>query len=235
MKINVFLAHFDDDAIGYDLEILHEDATIQDYLDALNQFQENHITSCKGCDGCCYERIPLTSIDVHKYLRDAKVINQLNLAHHTNQTHYSPQSQNHLTPFIHLYCHVSGTGPVIDISLKRNPDQSCIFLDREQKICLNHISRSFVCQSFVCLPHSERAGRLRDALLNMGEDDLVHRYLLEAKEKEENLVINENNNSSPSLDDYPGNIFTGNTHYHEIKIKDNIPEALWRQLINTAL
>ncbi|MEL7563800.1 MAG: YkgJ family cysteine cluster protein [Dehalobacterium sp.] len=217
MKIKIFLAHFDD-AIGYDLEILHEDATIQDYLDELNQFQEKHVAACKGCDGCCFERIPLTSLDVIKYLKDPQLINKIG--------YIKPP----LTAFIHNYCHVAGTGPVIDISLKRNPDQSCIFLDQEQKICRNHISRSFVCQSFVCLPHSEKAGQLRDTLLNVGEDDLVHRYLLEAKEKEEAPVINENNNASPSLEDYPGNIFSGKEHYQEIKIKDTVPETLWQQL-----
>lgn len=222
MKINVFLAHFDD-AIGYNLEILHQDATIQEYLDALNQFQESHVDTCKGCDGCCFERIPLTSIDVNRYLEEPEILNQIR------------HSKTPLTSFIHSYCHVAGTGPVIDISLKRNPDQSCIFLDQEQKICQTHIFRSFVCQSFVCLPHSEKAGRLRDNILNMGEDDLVHRYLLEATEKEEVPIINENNNAYPCLADYPANIFTGKKHYHEIKIKDIVPENLWRQLINTTL
>jgi len=222
MKINVFLAHFDD-AIGYDLEILHEDATVQDYLDALNQFQEKHVDTCKGCDGCCYERIPLTSVDVIKYLEDSHILNQFR------------HIKAPLTAFIHSYCHVAGTGPVIDISLKRNSDQSCIFLNREQKICLNHSFRSFVCQSFVCLPHSERAGQLRDTILNVGEDDLVHRYLLEAKEEEETPVINENNNASPSLEDYPGNVFSGKTHYQEIRIKDTVPKTIWRLLTKTTL
>lgn len=221
MKINVFLAHFDD-AIGYDLEISHDDATIQDYLDGLNNFQEKHVSSCKGCDGCCYERIPLTSIDVLRYLADPDILSQLN------------KNIPPLSSFIHNYCHVLGNGPVMDISLKRNPDQSCIFLNQGEKICQNHISRSFVCQSFVCLPHSERAGRLRDILLNVGEDDLVHRYLKEAEEKGAALVIHENHNAAPSLADYPGNSFTGKSHYHQIPIKDLVPIDLWQELcLNT--
>ncbi|MCR6545608.1 YkgJ family cysteine cluster protein [Dehalobacterium formicoaceticum] len=208
MNINVFLAQFDD-AFGYDLEILDENATIQDYLNALNQFQEKYVENCKGCDGCCYERIPLTSIDILTYLKDPTLP---------------------LTPFIHQYCKVTGTGPVLDICLKRNPDQSCIFLDREQKICRRHPARSFVCQSFVCLPHSEEAGQLRDLILNVGEDDLVHRYLNEAKEKGTAPVIHENNEAAPSLIDYPATIFTGKRNYDEIRIKDVLPENLWQKL-----
>lgn len=218
MKIKIFLNQFEEDAIGYDLEILQENATIQDYLDELNKFQEQNVAPCKGCDGCCYERIPLTSIDVYKYLQKPEIL-QLN-----------GETKSPFSAFIHNYCHVAATGPVMDISLKRNPDQSCFFLDQNQKICRNHLHRSFVCQSFICLPHSERAGQLRDIILNEGEDDLVHRYLLEAKEKEEDIVIHENNNASPSLEDYPGNIFTRKTNYQEIHIKDAIPENLWREL-----
>lgn len=217
MKVHVFLAHFDD-AIGYDLEINDDKASVQDYLDALNQFQENHVDACKGCDGCCYERIPLTSIDVHRYLEDPEILKAL------------CDCPTPLSSFIKNFCHVKAQGPVIDISLKRNPDLSCLFLDRTEKICRNHLSRSFVCQSFVCLPHSEKAGQLRDILLNSGEDDLVHRYLLEAEKKGEFLVIHENNNASPSLKDYPENVFTGKTHYREIYIKDVLPKALWQEL-----
>lgn len=218
MNMKVFLAHFDD-TIGYDVEILNENATIQDYLDELNNFQDRHVESCKGCDGCCWERIPLTSFDVLKYLEDPIILKEL---------HGCP---NPLTAFIHDYCHVAGHGPVIDIRLKRNPDQSCIFLNREEKCCLRHRSRSLVCQSFVCLPHSEKAGQLRDTLLNIGEDDLVHRYLQEAKAKGADPVVHENNNAAPSLKDYPANIFAGKKHYQEIKIKDAVPENLWRQLM----
>lgn len=220
MKLKVFLVQFDD-CWGYDLEIFEEDATIQDYLDGLNHFQENHVDSCKGCDGCCYERIPLTSLDVLRYLDDEEVLSRLK------------NGAPLLSSFIENYCYVSGQGPVLDISLKRNPDQSCIFLDREQKICRNHISRSFVCQSFVCLPHSDRAGKLRDILLNTGEDDLVRRYLLEAKAKGAAPVIHENNQAAPSLDDYPENSFSGKSRYHQIPIKDTLPETLWRELFHS--
>ncbi|MGI6679531.1 MAG: YkgJ family cysteine cluster protein [Dehalobacterium sp.] len=212
MNINVFIAHFDD-AVGYDLEIINEHATIQDYLHAINDFQNKYVENCKGCDGCCYERIPLTSIDVLTYLGDPDLP---------------------LSPFIDQYCQVSGTGPVLDISLRRNPDQSCIFLDREQKCCRRHPQRSFVCQSFVCLPHCEKAGQLRDIILNVGEDDLVHRYLKEAKEKGTAPVIHENNEAAPTLTDYPGNIFTGKKHYQEIRIKDVLPETLWQKLFKSS-
>jgi len=221
MKVHVFLARFDD-AVGYDLEILDERASVQDYLDGLNEFQEKYVDNCKGCDGCCYERIPLTSIDVLQYLDDPEVAAELKTM--------QKEGQSPLSAFIENYCYVSGTGPVLDIALKRNPDYSCIFLNRDEKTCTNHRSRSFVCQSFVCLPHGEGAGKLRDVILNTGEDDLVHRYLLEAKEKGVLPVIHENNQAAPSLDDYPGNPFTGKSRYHQVLIKDIIPQKLWQEL-----
>jgi Fe-S-cluster containining protein len=221
MRLKVKLAHFDD-AVGYDIEITHINATIQDYLDGLNHFQENYVESCKGCDGCCYERIPLTSIDVLKYLEDPDIASQLK------------NNSYPLSSFIENFCHVSGFGPVVDISLKRNPDRSCIFLNQKEKICKTHRLRSFVCQSFICLPHTERAGQLRDVLLNAGEDDLVHRYLQEAKERGAAPVIHGNNNTATSLKDYPGNIFTGKKHYHQILIKEVIPQKLWEELYSHA-
>ncbi len=217
MNIRVFLTYFQD-ALGYDLEILNENATIQDYLDALNLFQEKHVAECKGCDGCCWERIPLTSLDIMNYIRDPQIMSCLS------------SDPGLVSPFIHTYCHVWGQGPVMDITLKRFKNEACIFLDSEQKICRYHFVRSFVCQTFICLPHSERAGQLRDTLLNIGEDDLVHRYLQEADKKGEAPVIDVNNQAAPQLSDYPGTPFTGKNFYHEIKIKEVIPKELWKKL-----
>ncbi|ATW26332.1 YkgJ family cysteine cluster protein [Candidatus Formimonas warabiya] len=217
MKINVFLAHFDD-AVGYDLEILDPEATVQDYLDALNLFQETHVASCRGCDGCCWERIPLTSLDVVKYLAQPEITSRL------------PGNASPLTSFIHQFCHVWGKGPVVDIMLKQEKNGACVFLDPDEKICRLHPSRSFVCQTFICLPHGERAGQLRDILLNIGEDDLVHRYLREAQEKRETPVIHGDHGASPSLTDYPATPFSEKQAYTEVKIKNVVPEKLWKQL-----
>ena len=59
-KVKVSLVEFPDLGFGYDIEILAEDATAGDYIAALDAWQERYLAQCKGCDGCCRERAPLT-------------------------------------------------------------------------------------------------------------------------------------------------------------------------------
>ena len=68
--------------MGYDIKIRKKYATIQNLLENLNRFIEQEPlqrlwppgrSNCYGCDLCCYERIPLTSIDV-KQIMDFKGI-----------------------------------------------------------------------------------------------------------------------------------------------------------------
>lgn len=217
MKVKAFLTQFDD-TIGYDLEITDDKATVQCYLDAVNRFQEKHVAGCKGCDGCCWERIPLTAIDVINYLSAEKILSLL------------PPKTPLLSSFVHRFCHVFCKGPVIDITLKNRSDGACIFLDTRQKICTHHSIRSLVCQTYVCLPHSEKAGRLRDTILNTGEDELVRRYLFEARSTDQYPKIDEGINASPSLEDYPPTPFSGKNRYEEILIKDIIPSDLWKNI-----
>jgi len=218
MTVQVFLAVFEDDAVGYDLEVTGKNATVQDYLNALNRFQEEHVASCRGCDGCCWERIPLTSIDVQNYLADPEIKASL-----------APDGLL-IKSFVEQYCHIFCQGPAVDISLGRRADGACIFLNTAEKTCARHPLRSLVCQTFICLPHSERAGRFRDILLNTGEDELVREYLIQVKQAGQKLKINAGKNPTPSLEDYPPTPFSGKTTYHQVKIKSIVPAQLWKEL-----
>lgn len=219
MRVRVFLERFED-AVGYDVKILSQNAVVQDYIDALNKFQDDYVAPCKGCDNCCWERIPLTSADVVTYLENQEIIKAL------------PEDISPLTAFIHKFCYVFGDGPVVDISLKQRSNASCIFLNTDEKICSLHPSRSLVCQTFICLPHSERAGKLRDTLLNTGEDELTRQYLLEANELGKPPEFHENRNASPQIEDYPLTAFAGKGGYNEVRIKDVIPAELWDELFD---
>ncbi|RYD02018.1 hypothetical protein N752_26560 [Desulforamulus aquiferis] len=141
MSIKVFK---DSGSKGYDLEILDPSATVQDYLDALNNFIDTNMSSpCRGCDECCWERIPLTSVDVFKYIE-------------TSSKELKLGSENLLLEFLKKYCYIYVEGRVVDISLGFTLEGACSFLNQTQKICSNYLARSLVCQSFVCLESSER-------------------------------------------------------------------------------
>ncbi len=49
--------------MAYDLAVLQPEATVGDYLAGLEDFQAATLADCKGCDGCCHERAPLTIAD----------------------------------------------------------------------------------------------------------------------------------------------------------------------------
>ena len=49
--------------MAYDLAVLQPEATVGDYLTGLAEFQAATLADCKGCDGCCHERAPLTIAD----------------------------------------------------------------------------------------------------------------------------------------------------------------------------
>lgn len=217
MPVKTYIAQFDD-AVGYDLEVTSATATLQDYLDALNGFQDEHVAPCKGCDNCCWERIPLTSLDVLVYLENSEIRKSL------------PSDLPPITAFIHRFGYVFAEGPVMDISLRQREDSSCIFLNTDGQYCSLHTARSLVCQTFICLPHSERAGRLRDLVLNIGEDELVRQYLLEKEKSRIPLLIHKSKNALPRIEDYPPTAFSGKTSYRQVLIRDIVPVGLWQEL-----
>ncbi|MEL7622525.1 MAG: YkgJ family cysteine cluster protein [Clostridiales bacterium] len=66
-KLAIKLVKGSDGMLNYDVQVLDREASVQDYLDALNDFQEEKVAPCDGCSNCCWERVPLTAPDVLRY------------------------------------------------------------------------------------------------------------------------------------------------------------------------
>lgn len=202
----------------YDLEILQETATVQDYLDAINGFiEENSEPPCKGCDECCWERIPLTYIDVLNYID--QLGDELNL-----------NRKWPLLDFLNHYTYIYAEGGAVDISLGFTPEGACHFLNQREHICNSYLARSLVCQSFVCLECSQTVQEFRSQLVNQGMDELVRRWLSQCKDAGINLFYHEGYEANPQLADYPKNGFTGKTKYDEVILKDVCSPEVWQKL-----
>lgn len=206
-------------SIGLDVQINSAEATIEDYYQALDSYILNGqyqrfrstTTDCEGCDTCCQERIPLTSIDVF-----------------TLKKAVAPDLG--LNDFLRRYCYVSINGPVLDISLAHNAQDSCLFLNLVTGKCLNYAARPLVCHTYICTPLSPRARKLRETVINTGMDELVRLMLAEA-ENPEKLPCHEAFEPAVDPEDWPQNKWTGRDNYSAIKLKDILPERLWQELI----
>ncbi len=210
-KIAVFPRFFSG-ARGYDLLIRDPGASVQDYLDALNpaieslplQRTRRAAQNCRGCEGCCAERAPLTVIDFWR-LREAV-------------GEKSPEA------FFNRYTTVIVQGPVVDIVLRRDEDGRCAFLDRKTKLCRIYGARPFVCQTFVCSPASRRALALREAVVNSGEDELVRLWFRTG------AIIHQGQDPRPNRKDWPPTPFAGKKRYREVLLREVLPAPLWRRL-----
>ncbi|MGI5892272.1 MAG: YkgJ family cysteine cluster protein [Bacillota bacterium] len=209
-KVEVFLTDFDNGQIGYDIAIKDDQTTISDYLEALIAFAEKYLADCKGCDGCCHERIPLTILDID---------NLGTLLDHTLYPTYQVIKNFALVELL--------SDGAIDITLKRNKDGECYFLDKTAKICTRHTARPFVCRSHFCLHKSPEVQKLRSIITNYGMDALIVLLLKEEKQGAPLLL--------PPLDplDYAITPLINKRTYQEVIIKDIIPPELW-QIINKA-
>ena len=204
-----------DGQIGYDVELLQEDATLAQYLAGLNALQEKYFDQCYGCDGCCWERAPLNGIDILRYVA----------ALWQEEGGEVPYSF-----FLKNYGHIHNEDGVLDISLKRGEDSACIFLDKGKKCCTTHKCRSLVCQSYICIPQTERAEQLRQQIVNGGIDDLARRYYLECQEQGLPFLVHSGTGGEMNLADYPENGFAGKTDYEQVLLKEIVSSDLWAAL-----
>ena len=202
-----------DGQIGYDVQVLDEEITLDQYLDGLNQMQERYFDQCYGCDGCCWERAPLNGIDILRYCR-ALWPDELT----------APYSF-----FLEHYGHVHNDHGVLDMMLRRGENGACIFLEQAKKYCTTHTCRSLVCQSYICIPQTERALELRRQIVNMGIDDLARRYYLECQALGKAMTYH-SGEGKMMLSDYPENGFSGKTDFCEVKLKDVVSKELWQKL-----
>lgn len=218
MKVEIFLKHFGDE-IGYDIRVVDPLATVQQYLDALNTFILNEkfsrtraITSlCEGCEHCCSERIPLTSIDVIRLWQS------------------QPQVGSTIPQILDYFGEVADLGPGYDVTLKRLANNTCKLLNVESGRCTIYQHRPLVCQTFICCPSSLRAQQLRSIIVNLGEDELTRLWSMDRMLAGEQ--IERPGHMSTGLG-FSGqdNGFTGKTKYSEVLIRDLCHPALWQQL-----
>lgn len=203
---------------GYDVFVVDPAATVGDYLAALNRAIEElpldrgraRRRACKGCDRCCAERLPLTAVD-------ARVL---------RRTTGAPT----LSAFLALYGHVLVDGRAVDITLARREDGRCCFLDPATRTCRLYAARPLVCQTFICSPQTKRARRLREVLVNKGEDELVRQWLEEADATRREPVIHEGYSPRVRAADWPATPFADREGYGEIPLREVCPPGIWREL-----
>jgi Fe-S-cluster containining protein len=211
--------------LGYDIRLNHPEATVEDYRQALNRwldtarwYRSRHpeINDCAGCDRCCQERIPLTVVDLDKL--------RLNLS--------SPPKS--VLKAVERWGHTAVQGPVADITLKRQANGACLFLDPLTFRCKIYAFRPLVCETFICCPSTLRAQQLREAVVNRGEDELIRQWLLALSAKgvniEQNPPVDAGRKLQLSLKDWPATPFSGGRNFSEVRLKDLCEPDLWRIL-----
>lgn len=211
-KVRISLKELDQDSWGYDVQVLDASATVRDYLDALNQFQDEKVAPCLGCSGCCWERAPLTAPDIFTYgeiLFDGRL------------------SDRPIRRFLESFGIVYAKDGMVDIILRRDEEGACIFLDKQHHQCKHHRLRSLVCQTYICLPKSRRAAELRGQLVNAGENELVRRYALEYHGQPPHV---DEGGGPVDWEAYEGKGFTDKTSFEDILLRDVVEEALWKRL-----
>lgn len=211
-KVRISLKELDQDSWGYDVQVLDASATVRDYLDALNQFQDEKVAPCLGCSGCCWERAPLTAPDIFTFgeiLFDGRI------------------SDRPIRRFLESYGIVYAKDGMVDIILRRDEEGACIFLDKQHHQCKHHRLRSLVCQTYICLPKSRRAAELRGQLVNAGENELVRRYALEYHGQPPHV---DEGGGPVDWEAYEGKGFTDKTSFEDILLRDVVDEALWKRL-----
>lgn len=201
---------------GYDIKIKAPEATVQDYIDALDDFIETsgcyrsrqpELETCMGCDLCCQERIPVTIVDA------------LNMA------------EGDLEKAFAAYLHVYVEERVVDITMALDPSGKCVMLNKDRGLCGTYGNRSLVCHTFVCCPSTRNARQLREEIVNAGEDELVRAWF-RVRDLKGNLIIHDALEPTPDYRDYPETPFKGCSDYSKIKLKKICSPQLWKKLIS---
>lgn len=207
---------------GYDLRVTDPAASVQDYLEALEGAEERLAIPrqhrkegpCRGCHWCCHERVPLTSVDV--------LLLQESLRREGRDLAWHQVLQRHAW--------VEVRGNIVDITLRRLPEGDCHLLDGEAGTCRRHPFRPLVCRTYLCCRLSPAARDLRSYIVNAGEDDLVRRWLLDARERGVEPYVHEAEDPRVDLNDWPPNPFSGREAYAQVRLRELCPEPLWRKL-----
>lgn len=204
---------------GMDVVVKDNETTIADLSQALEDFILNGIFKrtraqldiCEGCDLCCQERIPLTSVDA--------VVLKEKVALESSWQY-----------FFKKYCYIVVQGPSVDISLALDGDDKCNLLQRDFKKCLHYQWRPFACRTYICTYLSPLLRELRDIVVNTGEDELVRLWLEAAEDGDGELIIHEALDPCVEPGEWLESIWTGKSRYNQIFLKDLCPPDLWTQI-----
>jgi len=204
------------ETLAMDVRIADQRATLADFLEELDAFAARHLADCRGCDACCQERAPLIAADVPAL---------------ASLLPASPFPAHQVcAAFARISVDENGAA---DIILKRNSGNACDFLDPKGRLCREHPSRPFVCRSHFCLPRSGRIGRLRESIVNHGENELTRLLLAEEAIGAASLTPRP---LAQLLDpaDYQESPQRDRRRYRDILIKDNVSAELWSALTERA-
>ncbi|MCL1906289.1 MAG: YkgJ family cysteine cluster protein [Clostridiales bacterium] len=204
----VFLITLEEHQLGHDLRLFSDKATVGDVLEALAAFAAERLADCRGCDGCCHERAPLTAPDV------------LALSALLPAGEYPLQAA--CLAYAEVFADKNG---IVDITLRRDAEGGCLFLNKEGKYCKNWAARPFVCRSHFCLPRSSRLEDLRAAIANRGENELI-RLLLEEQAAGAPAFLP----LTAELSQYPPDTAFAAGGWEAIRVKDIVPPKLWPEL-----
>ncbi|MEN6326361.1 MAG: YkgJ family cysteine cluster protein [Syntrophomonas sp.] len=201
----------------FELQIKNGKANIQDFLNAINDFIEigalprrwpSNCSSCYGCDLCCHEPLPVTSIDIENFCRTLKI--------------------DFMASFKYLWVEVQGN--VVDITLRRKKGQDCIFLHQDGT-CKIYRARPFLCQSYICSNTPESINKIRSEIVNPGMDELVRKAIVTYKSHGKTIPVNRGSARYISLTDWPRNCFSDKKSYSEILLKNVLSSDLMRVLL----
>lgn len=216
IPIETMLISFEDDLLGEvmgcDLKITDESATLEDFMEALDAFAAQYMEDCRGCDSCCKERAPITSLDIAA------------LSTLLADTPYPAHE------VCRAFAEVTVEDGITDFAFRRPQNGACINLDPEKRICKHWMQRAFVCRSHFCLPRSPRIQDLREEIVNAGENELTR------------LLLAEEANGAPTLlgkplaslidpSDYETTPLAGYTSAKDVILKQVLSPELWQELI----
>lgn len=200
--------------MGLDIEICDKTATVSDFCRVLDDYilkgdlarKRSDAASCEGCDICCMERMPLTSVDAYMIMKI---------------------TGTDIKEFFRRYAYVAVSGRAVDITLSRDYEDKCLFLHKTSGRCQHYQYRPFVCRTYICTPLSPRAARLRKAIVNSGEDELV-RLWIDAQNGGE-LLFHEGEMPDIRASDWPLNSWSGKMEYSQILLAEILSPSLWSE------
>lgn len=202
---------------GYEIKIKDKNLTIQDLLTEINEFFETaeldrlwpeDVHNCYACDLCCHEPLPVSSIDVEQICQAT--------------------GSSFCSAFKYLW--VETQANIVDITLRRRRDGSCIFLSKNST-CSIYRHRPFLCQTYICCQTSPEMEEIRSQVVNQGMDELIRKSLLLFKSQRAELPVDRGEKSNINRSDWKKNRFSGKSSYADILLKEVLSSDLIRDLL----